>query len=377
MQYTITKHSDDFENHIDQIAELKATNWDIDVDLFRAYIKWNYIDRPDSNPPILYLARSEEGVIAMRGFYESKWQLGNSSKSFHSLSPADFLIKQQYRNTGLYSEMLNHTTQDLEDSGYPYLFNFNATPTNLIGCLSTGWKSIGRIKSIQKQIPLKDSAPVKYAKSILKKAGIYDSIRELGLKIFKLRNNSEMMKIMHDRSAAKPRARILVDDKPKPKEMAGLTSDLKPKNKIFLPKNEPFFKWRYSNPLSEYLFLYCYDETLKGYLVLQSQKELSTGNFNIIDLEAVDASAQIQLLDHLTMIMQPGLISLWENMLDKDGLEHITSDGFTEQKSNKSVKDTVQTILVKPLHDKSFEYENFNLIDPESWDLKMLYMHDF
>ncbi len=377
MQYTITRYSENFENHIDQIAELKATNWDLDVDLFRAYIKWNYIDRPNSNPPILYLARSEEGVIAMRGFYESKWRLGNSSKSFHSLSPADFLIKQQYRNTGLYSKMLNYTAQDLEDSDYPYFFNFNATPTNLIGCLSTGWKSIGRIKSIHKQIPLKDPLPVKYAKSILRKAGIYNSIRALGLKIFKLKNNSDMLKIMHDRSAAGIHSRILVTDKPKPKEMARLINDLKPKNKIFLPKNESFFNWRYSNPLSKYLFLYCYDDSLKGYLIIQSHKEPSIGNFNIIDLEAVDASVQIELLNHLMMIMHPGSISVWESMLDINNLEYMKAKGFTEQISNKSVKDGFQTVLVKPLGGNSFKYEDINLLNPESWDLKMLYMHDF
>ena len=57
MDHEILKYSDDFENHIDQIARLKTINWGLDFDVFRSYVKWNYIDRPHSKPPIIYFVR--------------------------------------------------------------------------------------------------------------------------------------------------------------------------------------------------------------------------------------------------------------------------------------------------------------------------------
>lgn len=370
MKPTISKYSEDFENHINEIAELKAQNWDLGTDKFKRYIRWNYIERPHSKPPILYIARSGDEIIGIRGFYESNWRIG-PVKLFSSLTPADFLIKHEYRNTGIYHQMLSHIDKDIEQSNYPYLFNFNATPVNLLGCLSTGWKSIGKINSINKRF---DSRYVGFAKSVLRKAGIYSTAKSLAHKFYKTKNNSEILEKMHDSSSSK---HISIKNSPIASEMSDLVNNSIQENKISLVRKEPYFNWRYSNPLSNYLFLYSYDESLNGYLVLQSQIDYSNQNFHLIELEGVNTSVKIELLTHLIETIPSGSVSVWENMLDDDTYEYLISLGFQRESENRGVKDTIQTILVKPLGDYGFEYEGMNLLDPEVWDLKMIYLHDF
>jgi hypothetical protein len=141
-----------------------------------------------------------------------------------------------------------------------------------------------------------------------------------------------------------------------------------------------FFRWRYNNPLSKYLFLYWYDDGLKGYLVLQSHlySMESGGTHNIFELEAADSSIKIELIDTLISLMNSGSISTWANMLDRDSYDFLVSRGFKEDNSKKSVRYTPRTILIRPLgkDNNKVEFQGLNLLDAKSWDYKMIYLHD-
>ncbi len=272
MDHVILKYSDDFENHIDEIARLKTINWGLDFDVFRSYVKWNYIDRPHSKPPIIYFVRDGEEVVAMRGAYETTWQLKGASARFNALCSADLLILQEYRNKGIYKELANFVMDDLEKMGVQYFFSFNATPLNTMISLSMGWKSIGEIKIINKQFQSKGSNAIAlakklagpYARKLLRKTGINMVLKR------RKRDNSQRLDMIYHNPRTQLPPRILLDNKPKPAEMALLVNSTLPENKITLVRDETYFHWRYNNPLSKYLFLYWYDEGLKGYLVLQS-----------------------------------------------------------------------------------------------------------
>ncbi len=382
MDRVILKYSDDFENHIDQIARLKTINWGLDLDVFRSYVKWNYIDRPHSKPPIIYFVRDGEEVVAMRGAYETTWQLKSASSRFNALCGADLLILEEYRNKGIYKELADFVMDDLEKMGVQYILSFNATPSNAIISLFMGWKSIGEIKIINKQFQSKGSNAIAlakklagpYARKLLRKTGINMILKR------RKRDNSERIDMIYHNTRTQLPPHILLDNKPKPAEMAILVRSTIPENKITLVRDEAYFRWRYNNPLSKYLFLYWYDDGLKGYLVLQSHlySVESGGTHNILELEATNSSIKIELLKSLISLMNSGSISIWANILDQDSYEFLVSQGFNDNNSAKSVKDPPRTILIRPIgkHNNKIEFQGLDLLDAKNWDLKMIYMHD-
>ncbi len=383
MDYTISKYSDDFENHIDQIARLKTINWGLDFDVFRSYVKWNYIDRPHSKQPIIYFVRSGDEIVAMSGVYETTWQLKGATARFSALCSADILILQEYRNKGIYKEMANFVMEDLDRMGVQHFFSLNATPLNTMISLSMGWKSIGEIKIIKKQFQSKGSRAMAlakklagpYARKLLRKTGI-----NMILKRRKRDNSARIEMIYHNPGTQLP-PHILLDNKPRPAEMALLVNSTLPSNKITQVRDEMFFRWRYNNPLSKYLFLYWYGDGLKGYLVLQSHlySVESGGAHSIFELEATDASIKIELLNTLISLMNSGSISTWANMLDRDSYDFLVSKGFKEDNLPKSAKEPPQTILVRLLgqENNKIEFQGLNLLDSKSWDYKMIYLHDY
>lgn len=381
MDRKIFKHSDDFESHIDQIARLKTINWGLDFDVFRSYVKWNYIDQPHSKQPIIYFVHAGNEIVAMRGVYESRWRVKGWSECLSALCSADLLILRKYRNKGIYKELASFVMDDLDKIGARYFLGFNATPLNTIISLSAGWKSVGKIRTIKKQFQTKQSRVMglvkkiadPYAGKLLGNAGM-SMIRK-----WSGRSNSRRIDMIHNKPGAELLPSIFLDVKPRPEEMSALVNGTLPENRITPVRDEAYFRWRYNNPLSKYLFLYSYDGGLKGYLVLQSHvySMESGGSHNILELEAADSSIKIELLNTLLTLMNSGSISTWGNMLDQDSYDFLVSRGF-EEDSAKGVKEPPRTVLIRPLneHYNKIEFRGLNLLDANNWDFQMTYMHD-
>lgn len=382
MNFEILRYSCDFEDHIDQIARLKTINWGLDFDVFRSYAKWNYLDRPHSNPPLIYFARVGEEIVAMRGAYETTWQVNKASPRFNALCSADLLILKEYRNKGLYKEFAEYVMEDLCKMGVRYFFSFTATPLNSMISLSIGWKAIGKINTMKNQFRTNRPKAISLAKNLagpraikfLKKAGL-NLILERRRKDDPQRND-----VIDNRARTHLPSRMRLENRPRPLEMARLVDTTLPKDKITLVRDESFFAWRYNNPLSKYRFLYWYDDGLKGYLVLQSHLYSieSLGTFKILELEASNSSIKIELLNAVISIMNEGSISVWSNMLDQDSYEFLASKGFKEENSTKSVQDSLRTMLIRPIgkHDDEIVFQGLNLLDSDNWDFKMILMHD-
>ena len=213
-----------------------------------------------------------------------------------------------------------------------------------------------------------------YARKLLRKTGFNMILKR------RIRDNSQRIDMIYSNPRAKLPPRILLDNKPKPAEMAILVNSILPENIITLVRDEMYFRWRYNNPLSKYLFLYWHDDGLKGYLVLQSHlyRMDSGGVHNIFELEATDASIRIELLNTLISLMNSGSISIWTNMLDRESFNFLVSRGFKEDNSAKSIKDPPRTILIRPLGQdiNKIEFQGLDLLDARSWDFKMINIHD-
>jgi hypothetical protein len=208
-------------------------------------------------------------------------------------------------------------------------------------------------------------------RKLLTESGI-GSIRKMGKQ-----KNSRRINTVQGRDLP---AGVTVDLKPRPAEMAALAEATLPENKLTPLRDETFFRWRYNNPLSEYLFLYYSDGGLKGYLVLQSHVYSMEygGSHNILELEGIDSHVKTELLKSLLSLVNSGTISIWSNMLDEAGRDYLASAGFKDDLA-KGTGEFPHTVMLRPLGKGGYEIEfnGLNLLDAISWDFIMTSMNDY
>ena len=373
MNYEIVK----FDSvYTDQTCELEKEIWSQDLNVNKSYLQWKYFENPYSDSPKLYLALLEGNVIAVRGMYETKWQLGTSDESFIALCASDFVIHPNYRNKGIYTELMNFIKNDLYGSGYQYLFSFSAGPANLINSLAMGWKSIGRIGILSREF---------YPRPVIKKLMSHNTIKEfikrtIAAKYLKIpaKDFKNYEELKYNKNIP---PQIRIDKNPIPDEMTALVRKLIKSNKIVLTRDEKFFGWRYRNPLSNYIFLYWYDGGLKGYLSAQTplHKYDSMINFNVIELEAVNSIIKMELLNSLISLLGFRSISVWSNMLDDDCQKFLASKRFSETRSIGSAANYTPTVLVRTTDESNnkLEFRGIDLLDMNNWDLNMIYSDAF
>jgi hypothetical protein len=163
--------------------------------------------------------------------------------------------------------------------------------------------------------------------------------------------------------------------------MAVLVGQLARGSKLVLTRDEKFFKWRYSNPLSKYIFLYWYDKELKGYLIAQTPlyKLGFMDKFNIIELEGVNSIIKIDLLKSMISLLDSRSITVWSNMLNEDCRMFLALNGFIESSLTGSASEYTPTVLVTMTNGPAnvIEYRGMSLLDMNNWNLKMMYSDAF
>jgi len=380
MNLEITRHSDDFEDQIGRMARLKTANWGLDPDVFRSYVKWNYADRPESVRPIVYFASSGGETIAMRAIYETSWRVKGGAGRHQILCSGDLLILEAHRGRGIYRELTGFVMDDLANSGAGYLLSMNPTPRNAAISLSSGWKGLGEIAPMKKEfrtpgrkaLELVRKIAEPHARKLLTESGV-GFIRRM-----RKPKNSRRISSVGGKVAGLP-AYVTVDTSPRPAEMAALVEATLPENKLTPLRDERFFRWRYNNPLSDYLFLYYNDGGLKGYLVLQSHVYSMEygGSRNILELEGSDSRVKTVLLKALLSLVNSGTISIWGSMLDEAGREYLLSEGFGDD-SAKGTGGSPHTVMLRPFGEGNDEvrFRGLNLLDAKSWDFIMTSMND-
>lgn len=359
----------------DQICELEKEIWSPDLNVNRSYLRWKYFDNPYSTLPKIYIVLLEGKVVAVRGMYETKWRLGNSADGFTALCAGDTVIHPEYRNRGIYPELANFIKNDLCELGYRYLFNFSAGPATLINNLAIGWKSIGRIRTMSIE-----SKPRTIIRKLMSEHMINKLIKNTTAAKFLKRLVNKFGYNSYDKLFGyhkKIHPHLRIEKYPITDEMAILAGKLARDNKLVLTRDEKFFRWRYSNPLSKYIFLYWYDKELKGYLTAQTPlyKLDFMDKFNIIELEGVNSIIKMDLLKSMISLLDSRSISVWSNMLNENCRKFLALNGFRESSLTSSASEYTPTVLVTMTNGPAnvIEYRGMNLLDMNNWDLKMMY----
>lgn len=369
MDYEIVKYENSYE---DQICELEKELWSPDLNVNRSYLRWKYFDNPYAASSNMYMVLDGGKLIAARGMYATKWQLGNDADGFITPCGGDTVINNEYRNRGVYNELADFIKKDQHDLGYSYIFNFSASPKTLITSLSTGWKSIGRVRTMTLASRRSGVTRKLFSERVIKK--LVRNARAAKF-IKRLLNGFDYNKLLN--SHRKVPANIRIDNKPCHDEMAALVSKRDNDNKLVLTRDQKFFEWRYSNPRSKYIFLYRFDDQLNGYLIAQTHAYYLDylEHFNILELEAVDSSIELELLESMTSLFHSRSITIWSSMLSENGRNFLVKKGIIESGPSGSAAEYTPTVLLTKTKGSNnrIEYRGVDLLDINNWDLKMMY----
>jgi GNAT superfamily N-acetyltransferase len=346
--------------------------------LNESYFQWKYQRNPYlEDDPLIYLAMHGRRAIGMRGFFGVQWECGVPAQRFNCLYADDMVIAPEHRNRGLMSVIMTSAFKDLAAKGYNYVFNLSAGPVTLRSSLSMGWRSAGWVRPMRwRSWRALGSGALGRLKSlpIMRWTSYIDSLQFARLRRF------DDIDLTQVNCALQATSSISVKDTPQCTSMADLVKGIGDNGRIHHVRDETYFHWRFQNPYRRYRFLYCGEDRLEGYLVLQERtSEAAVPNVvNIVDWEASNERAQESLLESAFAMAKGRRLVIWSATLPSSTIASLKRHGFRFQ--NPPPSPAEPAILVRALGADQLEGEwelaDRPLLDLESWDLRMLYsMH--
>jgi GNAT superfamily N-acetyltransferase len=133
----------------DQVLAVQHHLWGTDSARNDQYLAWKYEQNPYADAPLIYLALDEGQVVAMRGMFGTRWQVGDPPDRPAALFAGDTVVMPDHRGRGLFRQIMLVALKDLARLGYRYLLNLSAgRATHLMSC-RMGWVSIGPLERLR------------------------------------------------------------------------------------------------------------------------------------------------------------------------------------------------------------------------------------
>jgi Acetyltransferase (GNAT) family len=368
--------------HRDAVARLQTVLWSPDPALNGRYLDWKYLDNPSADQPRIYLAIRDGAVIGMRGFCDSRWEVGAPAREVSIPLADDLAIHPDERNSGLVTQIMRGALADLAETGFDYVLSLSASVLTLLGSLSLGFRSAGGYDPIVRRAPsavgrtrirerlARDPRLRRWATSRL-------MMRSRVLFRSPLLFAADEREPFHRLDAAAPRSPALtIARQPRPAEMATLIRELGHDGRLRHVRSAEYLAWRFANPLREYRFIYAGRERLDGYLVLGAHigGKVPSPRVSIVDLEGRDATIRRSLVGAAIEGQFPDLFA-WSTTLAHSDRLLVRELGFRPADPELAARGgpcaLVASTTARPSEEWAFESRS--LLDPATWDLRLLY----
>ena len=358
--------------HKDAVARLQTALWSPDPAANRRYFEWKYEANPWSvDPPRIHLALRDGRVVGMRGFYESRWEVGCPSETVSVPLADDFAIEVGERNTGVAAQILRAAAADLASSECDYAFSLSAGMLTMIGSLAQGWKSAGRVEPMARREPGR-----------ARRARLRERIRSTPVlwrwtQAAVLRSADERRPFRALDAAPRTRGSVSIARDPRPDAMAELCAALGHDGRLRHVRSSAYLAWRFANPIHDYRFLYAArGEQLAGYLVLcaRAQSPYPTARVCIADLVGGDPEVRAALL---TCAIEAGRFAellAWTAGLAPGERALLRERGFAPLHPERQARGwpCVLVRAARALPASEWSLGARPLLDPASWDVRML-----
>ena len=358
--FEIVRYSKTFK---DQVVALTTHLWSSNTGLNAAYFEWKHEQNPYIEEPLVWLALHQGEVVGMRGVFGSKWEIGSPDETFTFPHADDLVVRPDFRNQGVVTQIHRAAFEDLERMKFPYIVSLSAGPLTVLGSLAMGWKRVGLMTPYSKKNSihkLSKTAPYSLFGRVL---GIYENYL----------SRTAFDRLDH-KSHSRTNASISIGSQPRSEEMSRLLNRIPSNGRIRHLRNQEYFDWRFRNPLHRYRFLYWDETELEGYLVLQQNRKRR--EFNIVDWEGTTQQVQSELLDAAFRFSTFPEISCWTLSLSDESRTLLSKAGF-RGRAPRSELDLDECLLVRPACEDSFTEDwtlnGVHMLDPQNWSIRMIF----
>ena len=246
-----------------------------------------------------------------------------------------------------------------------------------------GWRSVCGIEMVERRSRL-HSQIVLIRQFVSKKLRLLASARHLTARAphgTATRQERSRTTVNSTKGERTPTGGLLsVEQSPRPEKMAELIKNIGYDGRIRHVRDRPYFAWRYLNPRANYSFVFWEKDKLEGYLVLQTTSDSPFAAVRIIDWEGVSVAVRTELLKGALKRIRFRELITWAATLPEETRSILEKAGFAPVQESNNVKRTGPSLLVRGI-DASIPAANWSaggrpLLDPGSWDLRMIYSDD-
>ena len=314
-----------------EVAALQRGLWTPDVRVNARYLRWKHFENPSGVEPLIYLALADGKMVAMRGFFGSRWEAGGAAESEPIPHADDLIVAPEHRNRGVLRPLMAYALADIARRGYRFVLNLGAQPVTVMSSLADGWRRVGGVAAAGFDREPQSSRGIA---ALLKRARGLWRLEEA------LRHPRLVRPFRRlDRAARADRSPIVVSRTPRPEAMAALIASRPWDGRIRHARDAAYLAWRFRHPFHEYRFLFWEEEDgLRGYLVLQrSMSRFNDGRrVRLVDWCAADERV---LRDLLTTALAWGRFARFETwtatlddatrvLLEEAGCTALTAPGL-------------------------------------------------
>lgn len=359
------------------VARFLTGLWSRDEDCNRRCLEWKYERNPLNAQPRMYLAYIGDEVIASRGFYPSRWELGSPAKQHTVLVADDALVDERVRNQSVMHRLMRVALDELHRDGEDFVFNLTGGPVTVLSSLAMGWKSSGAFEPLRRMSSTQRvrrrmrkvlaSSPVlwRYADRTFLHVDRGDPFERF----------DRLPPMLDD----VPGVNVVAAREPRTAEMAKLISRIGHDGRLRHVRDAQWLEWRLRNPLADYRFLYAgSNHSLEGYAIFRSRGDHHSRDnpVHLVDLEAIDERTRAALL---RVAARPGLfdeLRAWSATLRPADVGALTRAGFRPfMRSAARLSEPCVLVRATATHrpHEQWVLDGISLLQPGSWDMRMLY----
>ena len=341
-------------DYISGVSDVQKYLYGLGREATAEYFHWKYEENPYADEPLGIVAVYKGKIIGYRGYFVTKWEIGNKDITALILSSSDVIVRPDHRRRGLFRAMTEMALSEYEHRGYAGYINLTSNQYSTPGELQLGWVNIATRKTLRK-----------YGLTGLVKYFLIQKMH-LGIKGFNLKQGRF--------------GNIEITYKLKPEEMCSVLGHQDYKtDKIRLFRDVDFLRWKYRNNFKRYIFCYSWeDDLVTGYLVLGVTRYSpeNTNKANIIDFAQLREGTIHKILGHITSESHSNIFDLWsydtEDTLISDFKDHRFSEHDLILKIQKRLRGE-RYLLVRPIKknydEKDWFIHGFDMRDPANWEI--------
>ena len=254
---------------------LGSALWHFPYEERLAYFNWKYEQNPYTEAPLGFVCMDGDKVIAFRGYMLQPISI--KDRVYYNAALADTVTDSSYRRMGLFSRITKFSIEELEkDASIIASTNSSSGGPTLNGYLKLGWQPLAERKHLFS---------------------------------FSWRSLFPKKEISTEHSIYEGKYRVCMSTDCRAMEMGLLAQNKISKQYFSVHADEEYTKWRLSNPHSDFLFFYYYEnDRLCAYAVV---KQIGNRKYDVVDFQFEEEKQLSRLITSMHRWLHPLFILHW------------------------------------------------------------------